>query len=150
VKFKFRGLKTVILGGVLVVGIAIGALGIYYSTANADSDYVFPKNQFGQTYGSEEKATSPETVPDLIAAVGVGGVNGYIKRTDDKQPLPKTLQEAIALNKYNEAHPTREIPLYAVDGKTVIGKYIVGGGTVTEFKTPAEAQKYNNEHQPTK
>jgi hypothetical protein len=26
------------------------------------------------------------------------------------------------------AHPTREIPLYAVDGKTVIGSFVIGGG----------------------
>ena len=146
-KFKLLGLKTVIFGAVLVAGIALGTLGIHYTTAHAGSNYVFPKNQYGQTYGSKANATSPETEPDLIAATGVDGTNGYVKRTDLEQPLPKTPQEAIALTKQNLAHPTHEIPLYAVDGKTVIGKFIVGGGTVKEFKTSTEMQKFEKERQ---
>ncbi|MCG9969531.1 hypothetical protein L9W92_16125 [Pelotomaculum terephthalicicum JT] len=39
-------------------------------------------NQYGQTYGSLTNATSPETEPDLIAATGVDGTNGYVKRTE--------------------------------------------------------------------
>lgn len=145
-KFKFR-LKTVIFSVVLVAGIALGMLGIHYKTASAINNYVFPKNQYGQTYGSSLDATSPETEPDLIAATGVDGTNGYVKRTDLKQPLPKTPQEAIALMKHNSAHPTREISLYDVDGKTIIGKFIVGGGTEKEFKTPEEMQKFEKEQQ---
>ncbi|MDF9409889.1 MAG: hypothetical protein A4E53_00788 [Pelotomaculum sp. PtaB.Bin104] len=143
-KFKLLGLKTVIFGVALVAGIALGTLGIlgiHDTTANAGSNYVFPKNQYGQTYGSSFYATSPETVPDLVAAVGMDDTKGYVKRTDLEQPFPKTPQEAIALNKQNLAHPTQEIPLYDVDGKTVIGKFIFGGGTVKEFRTKAESDK---------
>ncbi|OPX87647.1 hypothetical protein [Pelotomaculum sp. PtaB.Bin117] len=140
-KFKF-GLKTVIFGVFLVAGIALGTLSLYKTTAQAGTNYVFPKNQYGQTYGSLMNATSPETEPDLVAAVGVGGIEGYVKRTDLEQPLPKTPQEAIALSKQNLAHPN-EIPLYDVDGKTVIGKFIFGGGTAKEFKTKAEVEEFN-------
>lgn len=146
-KFKLLGLKIVIFGVVLVAGIAIGMFGIHYETANAGNNYVFPKNQYGQTYGSSADATSYETEPDLIAAKGVNGTKGYVKRTDLEQPFPKTPQEAVALMKQNLAHPTREIPLYDVDGKTVIGKFIVGGGTAKEFKTPEEMQKFVEEQQ---
>jgi len=45
------------------------------------------------------------------------------------------------------AHPTREIPLYDVDGKTVIGKFISGGGTVKAFKTSEEMEKFEKERQ---
>lgn len=147
-KFKLLGLKTVIFGIALVAGIAlVGMIGIHYTTASAASNNVYPKNQYGQTYGSAMYATSPETEPDLILASGGGDIQGYVKRTDLEQPLPKTPEEAIALTKHNLAHPTREIPLYDVDGKTVIGKFIVGGGTVREFKTPEEMQKYEKDHQ---
>lgn len=145
-KFKLLGLKM-IFGVALVAGIALGMFGLYYKTAHASNNYVFPKNQYGQTYGSKLNAISTETEPDLIAATGVDGTNGYVKRTDLEQPLPKTPQEAKALMKYYSAHPTREIPLYDVDGKTVIGKFIVGGGTVKEFKTPEEMQKFEKEQQ---
>lgn len=150
-KFKLLWLKAVIIGVALVAGIALWTLGVHYKTAQAVNNHVYPKNQYGQTYGSAADAESPETEPDLIWATGVDGTNkyvdGYVKRTDLEQPFPKTPEEAIALTKYNLANPTREIPLYDVDGKTVLGKFIIGGGTVKVFKTPENMQIFEMERQ---
>ncbi len=132
--FKLFGIKTLVFGVALAVGVVVGTLG-YHIVVQASTVHAFPKNQNGQTYGSKADATSLDTEPDLISAVGIGGISGYVKRTDLDQSLPKTPEEAVALTKYNLAHSTREIPLYAIDGKTVIGKFIVGGGETKEFKT---------------
>lgn len=132
-KFKLLGTKTVIVAVALVAGLAVGVLGmlsIHYPAAQAGAQHVFPKNQYGQTYGSQLDATSPDTLPDLIAATGVNGVNGYIKRTDED--VLNTLEDAKALAKRYSEHPTREIPVYAVDGKTVVDKFIIGGGSPDE------------------
>ena len=59
---------------------------------------------------------------DLMLAEGENRTNGYVKKEDLNGPQPKTPEEAVKLN---EAKP-REIPLYDVDGETVIGKFFVG------------------------
>ncbi|MCF7758615.1 hypothetical protein KQ941_29750 [Paenibacillus xylanexedens] len=87
---------------------------------------LYPKNKNGQTYGSSVYATSLETEPDLILATGVDGTEGYLLRKDMEGELPKTLEEAIAMQ--NSRSPEgRDIPLYDKDGETVIGVFRVGG-----------------------
>lgn len=145
-KFKLLETKTVLVVA-LVAGLAVGVLGVFsihYPTAQAGAKHVFPENQYGQTYGSQLDAPSPDTLPDLIVATGVNGVNGYIKRTDDDQL--NTLEDAKALAKKYSEHPTREIPVYAVDGKAVVDKFIIGGGSSKEFKTAEEMKKYDEEN----
>ncbi|WP_442600476.1 peptidase M56 BlaR1 [Paenibacillus sp. KN14-4R] len=84
--------------------------------------HIYPKNENGQTYGSAADATSYETRPDLISAVGVNGTVGYLLRKDIEGEQPKTPAEAIAIQ--NSKSPGgRDIPLYDVDGKTVIGNF---------------------------
>jgi len=82
----------------------------------------YPTNKNGQTYGPNMGELMP-VEPDLISAIGVEGTNGYVKKEDLNGLQPKTPEEAVKLN---EAKP-REIPLYDVDGETIIGKFIVGG-----------------------
>ncbi|MEK4510512.1 hypothetical protein EJP82_23655 [Paenibacillus anaericanus] len=86
----------------------------------------YPKNENGQTYGSAADATSPETEPDLIRAVGVDGTVGYVLKKDLDGEQPKTPEEAIAIQ--NSRPPDGyDSPLYDVDGKTVIGVFHIGG-----------------------
>lgn len=86
----------------------------------------YPKNNNGQTYGSSADANSPETEPELISAVGVDGTAGYVLKKDLDGELPKSPEEAIAIQ--NSRSPGgRDIPLYDVDGETVIGVFHVGG-----------------------
>lgn len=73
-------------------------------------------NENGEKYGSELYADACGELPDLILAEGKNGEIGYV-RNIDLNPEPKTIEEAIALNKITE------IPLYSSDGKTVIGVF---------------------------
>ncbi|OAB42767.1 hypothetical protein [Paenibacillus antarcticus] len=86
----------------------------------------YPKNKNGKTYGSSADATSPETEPELISAIGVDGTAGYVLKKALDGELPKSPEEAIAIQ--NSRSPGgRDIPLYDVDGETVIGVFHVGG-----------------------
>lgn len=85
----------------------------------------YPKNKNGQTYGSATDATSPETRPELISAIGVDGKKGYVLKKDIDGEQPKSPEEAIA--KQNSRSPGGlDIPLYDVDGKTIIGVFHIG------------------------
>ncbi|MCM3711012.1 metal ABC transporter substrate-binding protein [Sporosarcina luteola] len=84
----------------------------------------YPINNNGETYGPNMgNATITLGEPDLMSAKGENGTIGYVKRVDLEGPQPKTPAEAVRLSKV--AKP-REIPLYDVDGETIIGKFIVG------------------------
>ncbi|GKV54491.1 hypothetical protein NCCP2222_04380 [Sporosarcina sp. NCCP-2222] len=84
----------------------------------------YPINDNGQTYGPNMgDATIALGEPDLLSALGENGKIGYVKKVDLEGPQPRTPAEAVRLTK--ETKP-REIPLYDVDGETIIGKFIVG------------------------
>jgi len=89
---------------------------------NFDPTIVYQVNENGQTYGSSLYAVSAETEPDLILARGIDGTIGYVYYTDLYREEPKNPEEAIAMQKIN-SRKIRIIPLYASDGKTVIGKF---------------------------
>ncbi|AOY76165.1 hypothetical protein [Clostridium formicaceticum] len=89
---------------------------------NFDSSLVYKVNENGQTYGSSLYAVSFETEPDLILAEGIDGTTGYVYAADLYGKAPKNPQEAIAMQKAN-TDQERFIPLYASDGKTVIGEF---------------------------
>ncbi|MEN6389826.1 MAG: hypothetical protein ABFD04_05370 [Syntrophomonas sp.] len=139
-RHKLFGAKGLVCCIALVAGIAVGIFNSNMVLVQAENylnkgmmpTYVFPKNEAGQTYGSEIDANCPENAPDLIAAVGVDGTLGYVKSTDLNGPLPKTPEEAIAITKKNLADIERKIPLYAVDGKTVVGSFNIGKGQLKE------------------
>lgn len=88
-------------------------------------DPVYEVNELGMTYGSALDATSPDNEPDLIKAFGVDGTVGYVRSEDVNLPAPATREEARAQQDIGATW----IPLYAVDGTTVIG----------EFKIPSAA-----------
>lgn len=89
---------------------------------NKQSKYNINAN--GQTYGSDLLANSIEDEPDLIAATGVGGIEGYVKSVDLNGKMPKNPEEAAKIQEENSKRKEpREIPLYKSDGETVIGKF---------------------------
>lgn len=134
-KFKF-GVQTIITSITLVAGMVVGTL--TFSPAIADNlsaknnipTPVYEKNKNGQTYGSSAFANTPDQIPDLISAIGVDGTEGYILATDFNGDQPKSPAEAVEHNK--KLKPERKIPLYAVDGKTVIGEFKVQNGKLTD------------------
>ncbi len=141
-RFKPLGIRTIIIGFALIAGIVTGTLGFGPAIASNYSNQsnvpvpVFPKNENGQTYGSSALVNTPDQEPDLISAVGEGGVEGYLRAVDIHQEMPKTPEEAVARNNKHKPDDVKQIPLYAIDGKTVIGVFKHHYGTVIEI--PAE------------
>jgi hypothetical protein len=109
-----------IAGGMVAVGASVGP-STSAEPVPAAAPHEFPRNESGQTYGSEEDATSYDNAPDLIRAYTTDLKIGYVLRNDLRGPVPSTPDEAIALNSAS----AREIPVYAVDGKTRIGVFVV-------------------------
>lgn len=87
----------------------------------------YPRNVHGQTYGSQLESVSPATDPDLIQAIATNGAVGYVRSKDLNVPLPSTPEAALAQAR---ASVQRSIPVYAQDGQTVIGAFVVGPGSV--------------------
>ena len=96
-------------------------------------DEGYAVNTAGQTYGSALFARSREEHPDLISAVGNHGTVGYIYASDLDAGEPITLSEALAQQaKIEELIEEcagediivfRTIPLYDVDGITILDEY---------------------------
>jgi len=63
--------------------------------------------------------------PILIKANGVGGVEGYVRKSDlyNEKNQPQNPEEAIVYMKEYKQNKVRVIPLYDSDGKTIIGTY---------------------------
>lgn len=127
-----RGVQIVIIGVVFVIGIVAGTMVLDNTDTKTNNNQSslqvssFPKNENGQTYGSAADAVSPSTEPDLIKAIGVDGTEGYVLKTDLDGKMPKNPSEA--LEQQRNAPKSRTIPLYHVDGRTVIGHFKIGNG----------------------
>ncbi|MBT2761302.1 peptidase M56 BlaR1 [Paenibacillus sp. ISL-20] len=122
-----------ILIGVVIIVCVVGGVMVFQSTyakSTTNQSHTnspnYPENKNGQTYGSSADATSPEAEPELVSAIGVDGTAGYVLKKDLDGELPKSPEEAIAIQ--NSRSPDgRDIPLFDVDGETVIGVFHVGG-----------------------
>ena len=84
---------------------------------SAEVEYEIKENENGETYGS---ALGQEKDPDLIAAIGTNGEEGYVKASDITPPADMSLEEALA---YTSEAVT--VPLYMSDGETEIGEFIL-------------------------
>ena len=81
-------------------------------------------NSSGETFGSMLFVTNYEDRPDLIAAVGVDGVEGYIRKSDFDGEMPSSPEEAVKLMHSPEyLYTARVVPLYDSEGKKVIGEF---------------------------
>lgn len=94
----------------------------------------YPVNQSGQTYGSSLYSQLYGGEPDLISAVNQDRVTGYVLKSDLDGPMPKTREEAIAMMKKSQENGGRTIPLYAADGKTILGEYKIDPPMIEEFR----------------
>lgn len=124
--------------GMLSVGVLSGgAIASSFLTGPTDleakvSAPEYRTNTSGLTYGSALTAVSPETEPDLILVVATNGKEGYAYKTDLDKATGATAsfsspKEAIA---WQEARPSAiEVPVYAADGKSPVGAFVVGGGS---------------------
>lgn len=111
---------VIILIGIFTGSIAYASVNIIFNQNDA-KPHEFPKNQYGETYGSALDATPQEKEPDLIKAIGEDGTIGYVRSSELIGELPKSPQEALA--QQEKGNNGREISLYDVDGRTIKGKF---------------------------
>jgi hypothetical protein len=127
--------RVLFVSCILFLGIVIGIIFFSSTLANIENDDLalvkveYPVNKSGQTYGSSADARSYEEEPDLISAIGEGNIEGYVKKEDLQQPTPENPEEAIAMMENEES---KEIPLYDVDGETIIGTFTIEVGESVE------------------
>ncbi len=125
--------------GVGIVVAALVAVGVAQVTAGGplnrsqDPQPTYEVNANGMTYGSGLDATSPGTEPDLIEAIGVGGIHGYVRSADLIPAEPTNPSDAV-LQQVDA--PGRVIPLYAVDGVTEIGVFQLSAPEQGEVTAP--------------
>lgn len=127
---RHRRMK-VVLTLVLLLGVFSGGL----IAVSAASITRYQTNERGLTYGHVDPNLSPEKqeMPELIAAIGIDGTEGYVYASDLDGEQPKTPEEAlkymekleqeIAIARAAKSVYFRTIPLYASDGVTVIGQF---------------------------
>lgn len=82
------------------------------------------RNAKGEVYGSEIFLNQMGIEPDLILAEGNDGIIGYVRAEDLETDNVQTLDEAI--DYMDNSTFSYRIPLYASDGKTVIGAFTIG------------------------
>ena len=121
--------KKIIAGiGLGLVAVAIYFTNVYLtdtplslkgSSAASVEATQYPVNE---TYGQGPFPAGKDQEPDLIKAIGENGVVGYIKQSD-VTPSFSSPEEAIANQKEIERIGYQSIPLYELDGTTVIGEY---------------------------
>ena len=88
----------------------------------SDERGTIAENAAGETYGPNPLAYELGIELDLIAAIGNRQIEGYIRTEDQESPDFKTLDERAAYNGVD-----RVIPLYAVDGVTILDTFTIGG-----------------------
>lgn len=87
-----------------------GKAAMLESAASTLENGRYPQNDKGMTYGSLAVANVAGEAPELIAAMGTNGKNGYIQRTD--------LLEEYDEEKY-AGSVGRDIPIYDLDGNQI-------------------------------
>ncbi|WP_144662847.1 peptidase M56 family protein [Paenarthrobacter nicotinovorans] len=94
-------------------------------------------NDDGKTYGMENE----KGAPDLIAVIATNETRGYVYRTDleeaDGTAAMKTFRSPADALAWQEARAGKSvaIPVYDVNGKKVVGEFVIGGGIAVEQLT---------------
>lgn len=98
----------------IMLGRSSGVDGLEALKCSLDENGQYPVNRLGESYGSDLLSEVVGEVPDLISAVGVDGVRGYIRDEDTHAKYDEPLDQDVL------------IPLYDVNGN-VIGSYVLSG-----------------------
>ena len=121
--------RSLMIISVAVCIILIGGMAIAVTkTTILNANEIFATNESGLTYGRLDIAREKNIKLDLYAALGINGLEGYIYATDLEDPIPSSPKEAIEIQK-NRKQGDKEIPVYAVDGYTVIDTFIISSGS---------------------
>lgn len=97
-------------------------LSLYITTEHID-DSGYEVNSNGETYGSGSKEAILGVAPDLIKARGVDGTLGYVRSEDIEPEAAENPEEAVKMMERQKSDDVKIVPLYKVDGKTIIGEF---------------------------
>ena len=99
--------------------------------ANPSPEVTYGMYKFDISESELEKRQAIYDTKNMISAIGVNEVEGYVSVDDlyDTENLPSTPEETIALQEKMAKQGQKSIPLYAEDGETVIGEYIINCST---------------------
>lgn len=150
-----RRTKVATLGGAVLVvaamglgaGAAVGVAPALFAPWGVDTDSTaqpmpapdYSVNETGLTYGSAAEAPSPDQEPDLIAAMATNGLVGYVRKSEldiangsAAAAEFRSPEEALAWQAEQDAlaahsDEARTVPVYALDGVTVIGEFLISG-----------------------
>lgn len=126
-------LKRALIGIGAVCASALLGLSISFSatatTSNPMSAPKFESNSSGESYGS---GLGADKDPDLIQAYGANGRIGYVRSVDLNGPEFRSPEEALAYQVEHRRLEGGTIPLYASDGRTVIGEFEVSSTVIEE------------------
>lgn len=92
-------------------------------SVNSKSAVTVDVNQNGEIYGSEIFLNEFGIEPDLIRAIGENDVVGYVRASDLDAVFatcPGNVSEYMS-----SCQDQRVLPLYAEDGETVLGSYVI-------------------------
>lgn len=113
----------------LLVGSVVTGLSFFASGVSTCEGCSYATNDAGLTYGSLADAHSPETEPDLILVETIDGKTGYAYKKDLDEASGANVQSPEEAARWEPR--TTEVPVYLADGRTRIGVFVVGGGTVS-------------------
>lgn len=82
----------------------------------------YEKNENGETYGSALSAETIGVEPDLIAAIGTNGVEGYVRSSDFATGVMSPEEAIVYMDNLSDSI---SIPLYDVNGSTVLGEFVL-------------------------
>lgn len=88
----------------------------------------FPRNSHGETYGNGLMAQELGREPELLAAIGSDGQEGYVRTSDTAHPNFQTSQEAFEWQLSQPA--SYSIPLYDFEGNE-IGSFLIERSSLT-------------------
>ncbi|MCM1133413.1 MAG: hypothetical protein NC340_08075 [Ruminococcus flavefaciens] len=83
-------------------------------------------NANGETFGNCLDVMYVEDEPDLMAAIGDNGTEGYIRRTEADGEMPANPEEAVRMMQERATAPPRVINVYESDGVTIIDTFTIG------------------------
>lgn len=128
-KFHRKHLLSVVL-------VCAVLLSLFLLTAACEAEEEgYAVNENGMTYGTMLQAEELGEEPDLILAVGENNVTGYL-RTSDLVYTPTSPEDALRWNE--ETTENYYIPLYADDGETIIGRFLVTVSSEQPVQTRSE------------
>lgn len=81
-------------------------------------------NESGETYGTALASDLSNVEYDLVSAIGIHGIKGYIRSADRPQSASSP-EEALARMQVAQ---DQYIPVYEADGITIVDEFLIGSG----------------------